>query len=452
MKTHTLILGVAIATAACNETARIVEPVDNGVILGATSPTSMTVVAGQAVPELPSVVAHDANGVARAGVLVTFTVKSGTIIIARLTAITDASGSARILEWNPGTKAGVTQTVTASALNSRPLEFTAKVVPGPTARMIRIAGDNQIAQANATAPVKAQVRVTDSFENAVWGEMIRVDVQKGGGKTDLGWTESDSLGMVSVAWTLGDPGDQELLIDAGLVSLTFHATSVASATSCVQQGELLRALESQLSSEGCSRNGKAFTIYRFNASGNTAWVFDMHSNAFDPYLELRDVNGRLIANNDNVHGSKDSRIRVWLDAGSYQLIAFSNSAGITGPFSLSWSETRPVPYECDALFVMKGLSISKDLVPLDCDSKSESVDRYRINLVAGEEIVVNLHDLVYSGYFITIEDENGTQLTRDMEGANYLNRVARFSADRDISLLVKIWSLDDYSKYDIEFQ
>lgn len=453
MKTHTWILGVVFVTA-CTENTRLVEPTDDKLILAATSPTSIVVVAGAKVPELPTVVVQDANGVPRAGVPVTFNITSGSIPMGRLTAITDAMGSARILEWNLGTKAGETQTVTATALDARPVEFTAKVVPGPTARMVRIAGDNQIAQANATSPIKAQIRVTDSFDNPIWGEMMSVSVTKGGGKPDLGWTESDSLGIVSVTWTLGDPGEQELVIDNGHFSQTFHATAVASATSCVQQSSLAlsQAVESQLSNSGCSLNGKLFTIYRFTVSANTAWMFDMHSSAFDSYLELRDSNGRLIASNDNMHGSKDSRIRAWLFAGSYQLIAFSNSAGVAGTFSLSSIGVDPAPAGCDALFVMKGQSNSRDLAPLKCDNVSESVDRYRINLVAGENLVVDLQDAVYSGYYISIEDETGTVLERDTEGTSYLNRIARFSTGRDISLLVKVWSLDDYSRYTIKFQ
>ena len=194
-------------------------------------------------------------------------------------------------------------------------------------------------------------------------------------------------------------------------------------------------------------------VYYFTTEYKSQWTVEMRSSDFDPYLELRDASSRLIGRNDNTELGRNSRIHALLPRGLYQLVAFSNSPGIGGAFSVDISTVPPAGQRCDGIFVTKGDSTGGTLLPLMCgDDILANYDLYRLHIVAGENLAVNVRDQSYSGYRVDIMDEKGKVLATSEQGQTYLDYVARYTADSDIDLVIKVSSADSYADYSIAFK
>ena len=179
----------------------------------------------------------------------------------------------------------------------------------------------------------------------------------------------------------------------------------------------------------------------------------MKSSAFATDLQLRDANSNVIARGADIEASNDSRIRAIMRPGTYQLVAAADRAGDTGPFSLSIGKIAPVPSDCDPLFVSKGDSTSGQLLPVNCNGVSlGNLDVYRLHLAADETLQVHLRDLSYSGFDIHLQADDGTPLTSATPGLTYLDYNATYTAPRDMDLLIKVSSGDNYADYWITFK
>ena len=448
------ILGAALFTACSSGT----EPVDlaKHLVLTAASPTSMTHIAGNAVANLPTVIAYDESGSPLPGVAIVFEASPGAGIIYGAVDTTNSAGVAQLGGWLPGTKAGEKAVVTARSPNGSVVAFAAEIIPGAALRIVKVAGDNQVAVVEEQVPINPKAKVTDEFGNPISGAVIKFGVKAGGGsvKPDVATTDADGMVMAS-AWTLGSLGEQILTLDAGTIVQSFHARAVATALKCSQQTELvpMAPLLWQLTADNCSVNGKYFTIFYFTTSAISTWAFDMQSTAFDTYLELRDANSTAIAHSDKIIESKDSRIRAVIRPGIYQLVAAANRAGDTGPFALWITRTPPVPSGCDALFVNRGDSTSGEVIPVTCNGIDlGNVHLYRMHLSAGETVQIHLRDLTYSGFEIDIQKEDGTPLVAAQPGLTYLDYDATYSADEDVNIVIRLSSGDTSAGYWITFK
>lgn len=136
---------------------------------------------------------------------------------------TDADGRAQTV-WTLGSSAG-TQTVAARHADLEPAEFTAEATAGPPAVLVKVSGDNQTGFANFTLSQSVVVRVEDEFGNGVSGVSVGFDAGNGSVSPGVGQTDSD--GLRSATWTLGDQlGEQTLEASAeGLDPVTFTATA-----------------------------------------------------------------------------------------------------------------------------------------------------------------------------------------------------------------------------------
>jgi hypothetical protein len=452
-------MGIVFAMAmlgACTDSTRPFDPAEDEVVLAAVSPTSVSVVAGNSVGDVPTVIAHDANGTPRAGVRIAFTVTQGLSSIAGGLGATDASGIAQLSRWTPQPKAGQTTVVTATTGHGNSVTFSASVVAAPPARIVKLEGDNQVGAARSQVSIQPKAMVTDAFGNPLAGVEVRFEVIQGGGRAGPAQTTTDAAGNATLSsWTLGDSGEQLLVASVGSIAQAFHATALESISACVQQLALVpvTALASRFTAESCTQDGRFFAIYYLTLQTPSAWGFEMHSTAFDSYLELRDQKSRLIARNNDSEGSKDSRIRALLPAGTYQLLAFSNSLGVAGNFSLGFGSVSSAPVGCDGLFVVKGDSTAGQLLPLSCNGISlGNTDLYRIHVAAGDSVRVNLVDQSYSGFDIEFLDSDGKTLATGHSTTNYLTYAASYSAESDIDIVVKVSSTDTFAGYTIAFK
>ncbi len=82
--------------------------------------------------------------------------------------------------------------------------------------------------------------------------------------------------------------------------------------------------------------------YTLTLTAGASLVMDMDSTAFDTYLELRDLTGLLIAENDDRgDGTLNSRLRIDLPPGRYAIIARGYSTFDSGAYTLSVQVDAP---------------------------------------------------------------------------------------------------------------
>lgn len=188
---------------------------------------NQTATVAQPVTIPPAVRITDAHGSPVAGVAVTFAVASGGGSLTGGSQITDGDGVATVGSWTLGTAAGSnTLAATAGSLSTT---FTATGTSAAAANIEKTAGDGQTGDAGEELPVDPAVRLTDSFGNPVAGVPVTFAVASGGG-TVTGPTPVTGIdGVATVgSWTLGTGvGENTLTATAGLLSVTFTATSVA---------------------------------------------------------------------------------------------------------------------------------------------------------------------------------------------------------------------------------
>ena len=85
-------------------------------------------------------------------------------------------------------------------------------------------------------------------------------------------------------------------------------------------------------------SGRLARYYSFTLGQAGSVEIDLVSSVFDAFLALRegtDVEGRLVATDDDGGQATNSRISTALSAGTYTIEATSNATGVTGAFSLT---------------------------------------------------------------------------------------------------------------------
>ena len=450
-------LAILSLVAACTESTQPFDPRHDEVVLTAASPTSVTVAAGNGVTDLPTVIAQDRNGTPQPGVIVSFTVVEGSSMVFGIRDTTDASGMARLGGWGPAPKAGQRSSILATTANGDAVRFSATVVPAAPAKILKVAGDNQIAASRADVVIRPRLQVTDAYLNAVPGVHVTFEVIKGGGSIAPGEVLTDSAGTVTLSsWTLGNAGDQLLIATAGNLAESFHAIAIDNLAGCSQELLLspVAALGASFNAQSCSENSRYYTIYYLKVTGSAAWLFEMHSTAFDSYLELRDASSNRIASNDDGDVStRDSRMTVMLNPGLYQLVAVSDSPGAFGTYSLAFMSPGSAAAHCDGMFVVRGVSVGGQLIPATCHgAQAPLADVYRIRVLAGTTLEIDLRDWTYSGFDLDILDDTGQPLAKGHQTTDYLTYSAAYRADRDMDLVVKVSSIDTFAEYTISFR
>src|SRR3954468_18611557 len=134
----------------------------------ATGATSLTATVGAAVATSPSVKVTDSKGSAVAGTQVRFAVVAGGGSVERVSATTDASGTANAGTWTLGTTAG-SNIVEATVAGLPVVRFTATGNAGPAASITATAGSNQSAAVGLAVPNAPAVLVKDQYSNVVAG-------------------------------------------------------------------------------------------------------------------------------------------------------------------------------------------------------------------------------------------------------------------------------------------
>ena len=132
-------------------------------------------------------------------------------------------------------------------------------------------------------------------------------------------------------------------------------------TSPISMGQ---SIGGQLNANDCVQPDGAYSDrWSLSLSGQTDVRIDLTTSAFDAVLELQDILGNVIAQNDDVGASLNSRIIQTLQARSYIILARSLGSGRTGSYRLSVSEAP----DCSPVGVLQlGQTVTGALAADDC--------------------------------------------------------------------------------------
>jgi alpha-tubulin suppressor-like RCC1 family protein len=189
-----------------------------------TAGDDQTAVVRTQLPTDLTVKISDAFGNAKEGTTVFFTVVLGGGTLSSPTAVSDASGLARV-KWTLGPPAS-TQRVAAQIPGTLPAIFDAIATPAAPAIVVIVSGNDQVAQPGSLLPDSLVIRVTDLYENPVKDVNVTwAAVGSGGGTVSPAAGKTNQVGRLATAWTLGSGGGpKELRASAsGVATGSFRA-------------------------------------------------------------------------------------------------------------------------------------------------------------------------------------------------------------------------------------
>jgi len=165
-----------------------------------------------------------------ADTLVVFHVVQGTGTLQPDTARTDEEGLARTSLTLPSTPGRVVVSADLVGSHLPWARFSVTARSGTPTRARIFAGDRQKADPGALLARRLVLRVTDQAGTPVPGVDVRFQVVGGGGVVAPSHAPTDSSGLASTLWRLGNaPGDQfvaAMVPDIGDALITFTATAV----------------------------------------------------------------------------------------------------------------------------------------------------------------------------------------------------------------------------------
>jgi hypothetical protein len=199
---------------------------------------------------------------------------------------------------------------------------------------------------------------------------------------------------------MGPPGPQTLTATApGVAAVTFTATSVNACEFRLAYTAFTTTSRS-LSSTDCLRDGHYVDFFTVAIPQQPPGItFHMASSHFDAYLWLRDLDGNILAFDDDWNGTAPNpRLSVFAPAGTYLVEPTAVSPGATGLYALG-STVSPDNTGCQPPpWVVPDLTLSQAISSGDCDVGGAKTDRYLVWLRTGQRIRVTHSSAQFNAY------------------------------------------------------
>jgi hypothetical protein len=378
-----------------------------GLTIAALSPTAINATVGAAITDLPTVVTRDTFGNPVSGITVKFVVTAPDGTSRTKVEISNANGIAKLSEWSLAGVPG-NNVVVASIPTGLSIEFRAAGSVGAPALMERVTGDGQEGSLGLELTIVPTVRVTDGFHNPLTGVPVSFAIVRGSGRLSSEDAITDDTGTARAGkWTLLEYGDHRLQASSpGVPSVTFLASAFRSdiAPCTIFQNLAERnVFQSILDESSCGREGGSYAAVALAPLVANEYVFRMHSDEFDAYLELTDPLGRVIAVNDNASDSTtDSEIRAMVPSGGVTLVASSARTGGHGKYTMTYMSAS-AGSSCQNVFVTRGLAVYRTIRDI-CAATNSTDHSYLLYLRAGEMVTVTVEDLAYADWRVDFFD------------------------------------------------
>jgi hypothetical protein len=169
-----------------------------------------------------------------------------------------------------------------------------------------------------SAEFDAALEIQDKLGNTVESD------DDGGPGTDARINRSLPPGAYAIIATSSD--------GTGTGSYTLTAVDPCRQTAAVQPVD---TVSGALSDTDCSLpSGNAGDLYVLTLTAPLSMQIDLKSTAIDPFLELRDATGALLASDDDGGAAFDAQITIALGAGTYTIVATAANPGAQGAYTL----------------------------------------------------------------------------------------------------------------------
>jgi LysM repeat protein len=319
---------------------------------------NQTGVAGSPVATPPSVIVRDAVGNPRPGVAVTFAVASGGGFVTGANATTNAQGVAAVGSWTLGNVGP--NTLIASSSGLPPVTFTAQALsPLCTARSAHTFGTVSAGALTTTDCVFSDGTFVDYYTTTIPQAGAYLFRQGAGFDTYLLLTTSDGIAIgenddatpsdrnSSAIKALLPAGDYLIAPGASIPGATGGYEISSTATSSdVANCEVVFVVRNvttaqSITTSDCNLETGSNPIYAdgyfiFLTAGSSVTI-EMTSGTLDSFLQVRRLDGAVVAENDNISGStKNSRVTYTATQTNYYAIfARAVPGSSTGSYSLS---------------------------------------------------------------------------------------------------------------------
>jgi hypothetical protein len=269
-------------------------------------------------------------------------------------------------------------------------------------------GNNQSGAVGAAAAQPLRVRVTGTDGRPYAGATVAWQVTSGDAQVAPPSSVTDAQGMAATSLTFGaTPGD--VAISATVQGLTPAAFSATSTSPCQSETPLAigQTINASLTAVDCKDpENRPLDRYGFTLDQAGSVEIIQSSTALDALLRLNNSADQLIALNDDLSDtSLDAKLRLFLPAGEYLLMAGGTDGTELGDYSLATRATTDDITGC-ALFttwVVPGVQVTQQLSNTDCTvSDSEDnlyyTDPIFVRLQQGGNITVTLTSTVVNAY------------------------------------------------------
>ncbi len=154
--------------------------------------------------------------------------------------------------------------------------------------------------------------------------------------------------------------------------------------------------------------------YQVKLAGGKAYVIEMNSKQFDPYLVVQDADGKTIAEDDDGGGALNSRLLLTPAKDTVFKIHAAALTGV-GSFVLKVKEAAA------ASDPKKVYDPAKAVVTLDGNITNENrVIFYQVKLEKGATYQIDLMSKMFDS-FLTINDMDGKKIADDDDGGDGFN-------------------------------
>jgi hypothetical protein len=317
---------------------------------------NQSAVAGTPVAIPPSVIVRDAVGNPRAGVAVTFAVASGGGSITGASATTGADGVAAVGSWTLGAIGLNTLTATATGLPS--VTFSAQAVSnfcttrsdhtfGTVSSGTLSSTDCQFNDGSFVDFYTTMIPQSGAYlfrQGAAFDAYLVITTPEG---IPIGENDDETPTVTNSAVKALLPAGNYLIGPGSFLPGITGAYDISSTTtsSDVANCEVVFVVRNvttpqNLASSDCNLGSGSSPIYAdgyfiFMTAGSSVTV-NMTSASLDSYLQLRSLDGAVVAQNDNVDGSSNARVTYTATQSNYYAIFARSAPGASlGTYTLS---------------------------------------------------------------------------------------------------------------------
>ncbi|HST57757.1 MAG TPA: pre-peptidase C-terminal domain-containing protein [Longimicrobium sp.] len=324
----------------------------------AVSPTTQAGTAGAPVAQVPTVRVNNAAGQPLAGVAVTFAVTAGGGTLGQTSVITGASGTASPGSWTLGAVGANTVTASVPGLPAVTFNATASPATNPCATAAVYTLFSNVAGSLTTADCRLQsgeyidiYGTTLSTAQAVSFTMQSttfdtwLELADGNGNIvavndDIAQTNSNS--SISVFAPAGTYFIGASSFDAGVTgAYQLSSAGITGNNNCGQFWVVPGVvINGQVQATDCSFGGHYTDEYLVVLDAGETLTVQMRSTTMNSYLELYDLDGALVAQNDDGAGGQDAVITYTAtELSIFFLDASTAQPGVTGSYALTVTRT-----------------------------------------------------------------------------------------------------------------